>query len=168
MLEKGDNKVMEKNFEVLMNGRYGEKIFYSKDGEGGYMVSCRDIGMEKCHMSKQEFADFERRYVKEGVSDFDKSDLQMIKSRAKQMGRWVQRCYNYLEYQLKEEVLVNSAWIYQTMLDAEVLNLTEEQYIKWFILQDFKTEPDQLSEERKEYLRTLLSLKKRAIDPYNQ
>lgn len=151
-----------------MNGRYGEGIHFSGNDKDGYTVSCKEIGMAECHMSKEEFADFEKRYVKEGVSDFDRSDLRMIKSRAVNMGRWVRRCYTFLKRQSEQEVLVNSAWIYQTMLDAEVLNLTEEQYIKWFILQDFKTEPDQLSEERKEYLRTLLSLKKRAIDPYNQ
>ena len=159
---------MEKNYEVLMNGRYGEKIFFSKDGEDGYMVSCRDIGMEKCHMSKEEFADFEKRYVKEGVSDFDRSDLQMIKSRAVNMGRWVRRCYTFLKCQSEQEVLVNSAWIYQAMLDAKALGLTEEQYVRWFLLEDCKTEPDQLSGESKEYLRTLLSLKRRVIDPYNQ
>ena len=120
-------------------GRYGERIAIEEMPEDKYLVSCEELGMGKAVLTQEEFDAFTKRYALDGVPEFDKSDSNLIRNRAINMGRRLVGCYREFDGLLSRpekdrlECLRSATEIYRLLQDVEVLDLTPEQYEKWFL-----------------------------------
>ncbi len=144
---------------LVFFGKYGER-FESIEVEGGQRVCCAEIGMKNKLLTSEEASALERAYCDEGVPDFDKSDRDMLHSRAKNLGFCLQRTYFYLGLPDKLSMVQNAFRIRSLLLAAETLGLGEEEYMDHLILQGAKgvIKPDE------EYIAFVLALRKRIKD----
>ena len=151
-------------------GRYGERIAFKHLQEGEYQVSCEELGIKEAVMTKKDFEEFEKRYLEDGVPDFDKSDLAAKKKRAVEMGKRLQRYYrrfqqySHLPDNLPFECLWYAIDVYRIMMDVKVLELSDEQYEEWFVRAGWRGH----SKETEEYVQFALNVKKYITDKHQQ
>lgn len=151
---------------IYYSGRYGERIVVQKRASGQYSVSCEVLNIDGVVLSKEEFDAFIKRYVEDGVSDFDKTDIEVKRKRAIGMGkrllRYFRRFQCYLS--LPDKALFECLWyatdIYRSMMDVNLLGLTDEQFEKWFV----RVGRNDTNEETEEYVTFALNVKKYIID----
>ena len=150
------------NVTICYRGRYGEHIEAKELSNGQYEVSCKEIRMDKTVLSEEDFDSFIHRYMEEGVKDFDRTDLEAIKSRAANLGIQLLRYYRGFDalLSLPEKSPLESLWyaidIFKVLDNAEVLGLSDEQYEKWFIRHGW----EKTDEETEKYVRFILDARR--------
>ena len=120
--------------EIKFLGKYGELFSYEETGND-YIVSCKEIGWNSKHISKEEFQKVYETYTKTGVQKFDKANLENLKMRAENLGEYIRRKYNvFFNKDLNEWHDEHALYVIQKIVkDSLVLELNEEQYIEWCI-----------------------------------
>lgn len=147
---------------ILYFGRYGERIEAKELPEGQYEVSSKEIGMDKTILSQKDFDSFIHRYMEEGVKDFDRTDLEAIKSRAANLGNQLLRYYRGFDFFLSSpeksplESLGYAIDAFKVLDNAEALGLSDEQYEKWFIRHGW----EKTDEETEKNVRFILNARK--------
>ena len=108
-------------------------------------------------LSKQEFDELFHDYYYVGVPNFDKSNTEIVKQRANNMGRELSREFWAFKHNNGSyEKLVSAIRIHDWLSDSDELCLTEEQFINWFL--------NGYSKQTKEYIEFMLDIKRRLID----
>lgn len=150
------------NMTICYSGRYGERIEAKELSDGHYEVSCKEIRMDKTVLSEGDFDSFIHRYMEEGVKDFDRTDLEAIKSRAANLGIQLLRYYRRFDVflSLPEKSPLESLWyaidVFKVLDNAEALGLSDEQYEKWFVRHGW----EKADEETDRYIRFVLDARK--------
>ena len=150
---------MEDNMDYQINfyGRFGEHFVYIHKEDDTYVVSCEEIGMKDAVLTKQEHDELFRRYSYEGVLEFDKKDKTAIKQRAINMGRQLSREFWLFKHNNGTyEKMISAIRTYQLLLDSDVLELNETEFVDWFLCGYGK--------QTEEYISFMLDIKKRLID----
>jgi|GEM_PF-4680096 len=147
---------------ICYSGRYGERIEAKELSNGQYEVSSKEIRMDKTILSEEDFDSFIHRYMEEGVKDFDRTDLGLIKSRAANLGIQLLRYYRMFDafLSLPEKSPLESLGyaidIFKVLDNAEALGLSDEQYEKWFIRHGW----EKTDEETEKYVRFILDARR--------
>ena len=147
------NKKANHNYKIHIIGKYGENICYSFEDNNMFKVSCFELGIENVLLDENEYNSLINKYVKEGVCDFDRSKLDLLKSRAQNLGNRLCRYYSmYIQItdDYISEKLLRAFEIENTLKRLLALNLTNEQFEEWLL-----TNCDE------KYKNTILALKER-------
>ena len=124
--------------DIHVLGRYGEDIIISGSDETNYKISCYELGISEEYLTEKEEKKFYNKYVIEGVHNFDRIDIDKLKSRANNMGSRLSRVYNpYIqtpnEEQYETTKLMYAFELHKILEDSLVLKLTDNQYKDWFL-----------------------------------
>ena len=152
---------MDNYLTIHAYGRYGEEFIITKIEEDKYLVSCYELDIDyddinNNYLTKKQFELIHKRYIEDGEPNIDKSDRDRIISRASNMGQQLSRYYHQFEkYTSKNntESLHLAILIAQLLRDVNVLELSDKQYIDWFLTHG--------SNETKEYIDLMQFLKEK-------
>lgn len=124
--------------DIHVLGRYGEDIIISSSNEIKYKISCYELGISEEYLTEKEEKKFYNKYVIEGVHNFDRTDIDKLKSRANNKGSRLSRFYNlYIQTPNEEQYeitkLIYAFELHKILEDSLVLKLTDNQYKDWFL-----------------------------------
>lgn len=143
-------------YEINFYGKFGEHFVYRCSKEK-YIVSCEEIGMKNKKMSKEEFDKLFDEYYYKGAINFDKSERTKLISRAKNLGRELNRNFWLFKHNNGVyEKLISAIRIHEILNDVLVLNLNEVDYINCFLKYNENVDDD--------YVRFMMLIKKQLID----
>ena len=124
--------------DIHILGKYGEDIIISSFNEIKYKISCYELGIVEEYLTEKEEKKFYNKYVIEGVHNFDRTDIDKLKSRANNMGSRLSRFYNlYIQTPNDEQYettkLLYAFELHKILEDSLVLKLTDNQYKDWLL-----------------------------------
>ena len=126
---------MKKNDSLVLffKGKYGEWIVCKQLDEGLCSATCAEIALVDRLMTEEEFHEFHKSYCIDGVSTFDKNNVDNINRRARNLGQWLRGYYKRLSSIEPFDRLIASSKIQRVLHDCAVLALDAEQFDEWVL-----------------------------------